>query len=395
MSTARLDVNLFERSVIDDPHPVYEQIRAAGRLVWNEYLHGWMITGFDDAATVLTDDGSRFAIMNGDPELIFWFDALNMIQVDGAEHHRLRGPFVQFFTRSATAAWEQRVSDVVDELLAPLVEGRESFDVIADFTMIPTVIVAEMLGVPPDRYEDFRRWSHQIVSNLAYGNEQPETREIMRGASAELNEYLSEEIERHRREQPDDLLTAMLRTSADITPDEVRSAAILLLIAGYDTTAKLMSTSLVALERHPDTRRRLVEDPSLIPAAIEEILRWTGVSQMTPRQVVQDTVLAGHELSAGEIVFVLFAAANRDPERWPDPARFDIDREPRAHVGFGYGPHLCLGAPLARLETKIALERLLRVAPEYHLTDVDFGTAFFVRGPETGTLEVGVASGAA
>jgi cytochrome P450 len=382
-------VNLFERSVIQNPYPVYEEIRAAGRIVWNEFLQGWMIPGFDDAAAVLTDT-SRYAMMNGDPDLIFWFDALNMIQVDGAEHQRLRGPFVQFFTRSATAKWEQRVGEVVDQLLTPLVEGRDTFDLIADFTMIPTVIVAEMLGVPPDHYEDFRRWSHQITSNLAYGNEKPEVREVMRRTSDELNEYLSAEIERHRREQPDDLITAMLRMSAGITPEEVRSAAILLLLAGYDTTAKLMSVSLVALEQHPDERRRLVADPALIPAAIEEILRWAGVSQMTPRRVMQDTVLAGHELSEGEVVYVLFAAANRDPDRWPDPARFDIDREPKAHVGFGYGPHLCLGAPLARLETKIALERLLRIAPEYHLAQVDYGTGFFVRGPEAGMVDLRV-----
>jgi cytochrome P450 len=393
MPVPALDVNFFDRSVVEDPFPLYEQIRSAGRIVWNDTLKGWMIPGFEECSTVLTDSGERFAIMNGDPNLIFWFDAPNMIQVDGAEHQRLRRCLVPLFTRSATAKWEQRVGEVVDELLTPLRYGSDNFDLIADFTMIPTVIVAEMLGVPKERHHDFRRWSHEIVSNLAYGHEDPVARAVMKGAADGVNSYLTEEIERHRREQPDDLITAMLGMS-EMSDAEVRSAAILLFIAGYDTTAKLMGMSLVALELHPDQRRMLADDLSLVPDGIEEVLRWTGVSQMTPRLVLRDTELAGTKLPAGDVVHVLMAAANRDPNRWSDPQRFDVRRDPKSNLGFGFGPHLCLGAPLARLETKVAIERLLKIAPEYQLRDIDLGDAFYVRGPERGLIDVGAPTAA-
>jgi cytochrome P450 len=285
------------------------------------------------------------------------------------------------------ARWERRVGEVVDELLAPLVAGKDSFDLINGFTMIPTVIVAEMLGVPRERHEDFRRWSHAITSNLAYGHEDPGRRAVMQQAALDVNAYLAEEIERHRRDQPDDLITAMLSMSGVMSAEEVRSAAILLLIAGYDTTAKLMATSLLVLERHPDQRRLVARDPALVPAAIEEVLRWEGVVQLSPRRATRHTTLAGAELAAGDTVYVLIAAADRDPSRWPDPQRFDVGRDLKSHLGFGFGPHLCLGAPLARLETRVALERLLAVAPDYCLRDVDLGSGFFVRGPERGFLD--------
>jgi cytochrome P450 len=388
MSRAQLDVNFFDQSVIRDPYPLYERIRAAGHVVWNNQFGGWMVTGFDDSSILLTDTGERFAMMNGDPELIFWFDGTMMMMVDGSEHLRLRRALAPLFTRQAISRWERRVGEVVDELLTPLVAGSDELDLIAEFTMIPTVIVAEMLGVPKDRHQDFRRWSHQIVSNLAYGHEDAATREVMRQAGEEVNAYLKEEIERHRQQPQDDLLTAMLSMS-EMTDEEIRAAAVLLLLAGFDTTAKLMSNSLVALEQHPDQRRLVADDLSLVPAAIEEVLRWMGVSQMTVRRVVCDTELAGTQLAAGDMVAVMFAAANRDPSRWKDAHVFDIRRTAKSHHGLGFGPHLCLGAHLARLETKVAIERLLQIAPEYRLRDTDYGNGFFVRGLESGTLAVG------
>jgi cytochrome P450 len=389
MGTNRLDINLFDRAIVEDPFPLYERIRAAGRIVWNDLIKAWMVSSFEDCNTVL-GDGERFRVMSGDLEVFPWYESPNMITVDGKEHQRLRGPLVPLFTRSAAAKWEPRINEVVDELLTPLAQGAASFEIVADFTMIPTVIVAEMLGVPKARHEDFRRWSHDIVSNIAYGHESPESREVLHRNVAELFAYLREEIERHRREEPDDLLTVMLRASdmGGMSEDEVLSTAYTLLSAGYDTTAKLMSNCLVALERHPDQRRLLVEDPSLVAAAIEEVLRWSSVVQTIPRRIEHDTELAGAELAAGQQVYALIAAANRDPQRWPDPGTFDVRREAKAHLGFGWGPHLCIGAPLARLETRIALERLLRLAPEYRLSGVDFGDAFMIRGPERGVLEV-------
>jgi cytochrome P450 len=383
----QLDVNFLGPDAIRDPFPLYEQVRSVGNVVRNGAMQGWMVIGFDEVTHVLTD-GPAFAEMNSDPELVFWFDAPNMITVDGAEHRRLRGALAPLFTRSAVAKWEARVREVVDDLLVPLAGGSE-IDLIADFTMIPTIIVAEMLGIPPERHRDFVRWSHDIASNLSYGNEVPEVREVMRRAATEVNDYLREEIERHRRDQPDDLLTRMVTLSGKdaLSEEEIRSTAVLLLLAGYDTTAKTLGNCLVALEAHPEQRRMVAQNPALVPNMVEEVLRWCGPIGFLARLATRDTNIGGQEVQAGDVVFAFCGAANRDPRRWNDPLRFDVNRELKSNLGFGWGPHLCLGAPLARLETRVAMERFLAVAPEYKLRDIDYGNSFFVRGPERGFIE--------
>jgi cytochrome P450 len=391
MTREQLDVNFFARSAIENPWPLYEEVRATGRVVWNEIIHGWMVTSFDDCRDILTDTGAQFSAMPSDPQVLPWFEAATMISTDGADHQRLRSCLAPLFTRRAMEIWEQRVEAVVEQLLAPLAAGDTTYDLIADFTMVPTIIVAEMLGVPEERHGDFRRWSNTIVSNLSWGHEDEQARTAMLTASRELNAYLREEIQRHRAEKPDDLFTAMIQAAAEgdaMSNDEVRAAAVLLLAAGYDTTAKLLSNALLAFEENPDQRALLVADPALMPAAIEEVLRWRSTVQMIPRIVVTDTVLGDTELKAGDMVYTLIAAANRDPSRWENPDAFDVRRPHQAHYGFGYGSHLCLGAPLARLEGKVALQALLRVAPEFQLRGIDFGPSFFVRGPERGILDV-------
>ena len=386
MGHAQFDVNLLDPEIIRNPFPIYEQIREHGRVVWNDLLQLWMVTGFDDHMQVLGDSGETFAEMNiGD--ITPWFEGLNMIMVDGEQHTRLRRVMVPYFTRQAIAEMERRIREVVDDILRPHLHGSGSFDIIADFTRIPTIIAAEMLGIPASRHDDFQRWSHTVNVQLSYGHESPSAQAALRQVAVEANEYLAEEIERHRREPAPDLITAMLES--DLSDAEIRSTALVLVLAGYDTTAKLLGNSLVALAEHPDQRALVVQDLSLVAAAIEEILRWAGVTHVNPRRVVRDTTLAGTKLAAGETLFLLHAAANRDPTRFEDPSRFDIRRLPRLHVGFGFGPHLCLGAPLARLEARVALERLLQAVPDFRVRNVDYGTGMIVRGPERGFIDLG------
>jgi cytochrome P450 len=395
--TPRFDIDLYDPGLINDPYPVYEQIRALGPAVWNEKAYGWMLPNFAECAEVLGDPrGERFGVVGArHPEVTFWFDAPNMIIADGAEHRRLRQAVSGYFTPTAIAnRWTQRVREVVEALLEPVLAGDTDVDLIADFTMIPVVIVAEMLGVPEEHHEDFRRWSNVIITNLSYGHETPDKRKLMDDAISEVNEYLSESIEQHRRDEPDDLLTVMVKIP-DWSEAEIRSSAINILLAGYDTTAKLMGQCLVALEEHPDQRALVVADPALVPNAIEEVLRCYGSSQAVAREVVTDCAFGEAQLKAGDIVYALLLAGNRDPTRWPDPQRFDVRREfklhlGQPHLGFGLGPHICLGMPLARVETQVALETLLRHAPEYRLREVDYGHSWFVRGPESGVIEVGV-----
>ena len=389
MERQQLDVNFFEPSFMADPYAAYDEIRSVGNIVWNGHLNGWVVVGYDEATQILKDP-ERFNILSGDPEMTFWFEAPNMITSDGPLHRRLRGAFSPLFARTAVARWEHRVTEVVGQLLEPLTAGRDSFDLISEFTVLPTVIVSEMLGVPDERHDDFQRWSHDIVTNLAFGMEDEQSMAVLRQAAKEINAYLIDEIERHRRERRDDLITTMLELEGDRTmsDDEIRSTAVLLLAAGYDTTAKAMSNTLIALERNPEQRREVAADLTLVPAAIEESLRWLGPVQWNPRRTAVDTEVAGIPVASGEVMYVMVAAANRDPRRWPDANSFDLHREIKSHLAFGHGPHLCLGAPLARIETKVAIEQLLKVAPEYRLRDLDMGRSIFIRGPERGVVDV-------
>jgi cytochrome P450 len=390
VSSPRLDLDFRDAAVIADPFGAWEDVRAAGRVVWNGVQQGWMVAGYDDCAEVFDDTwGERFGISS--LAVMFWFDAPNMIAVDGKEHRRLRRGLAKYFTPAAVArTWEPRVREVVDEFLGPLVQRNETIG-LEEFTKLPVVIVAEMLGVPEERHEDFRRWSIAIVDNVTFGHEEGEARRVMTQAIAELDEYLDEEIERHRRDRPDDLLTLMV-DMPDWSEEEMRSSAKVMLLAGYDTTAKLMGSALLALQQHPDQRRLLVERPELIPNAVEEVLRWDGVATVLVRWVRKDTVLAGTELKAGDRVYLFLGAAHRDPSRWDDPHRFDVTRPFKPNLGFGGGPHVCIGAPLARLELKVALEELLRLAPDYRLRDVEYGHTFMNHGPEGGVIDVGVLS---
>lgn len=394
MQTPQFDVDFSDLALVADPFPVLEEIRAAGRVVWNEVAHAWMVSGYDDCTALLTDtraarQATRFSVAGAlRPDVNFWFQAPTVSITEGAAHRRLRAPLARHFTASAMRSWEPRVRATVDTLLTGLVDGRDHFD-LDDFTRIPAIVVAGLLGIPEERHEDFRRWSIIFLGNIRWGNETPEARAAMDAVIAEVNEYLSEEIERHRRERPDDVLTAMIDIP-DWSEAEIRAVALNLVLGGYDTTAKLLGSALVALEQHPEQRRRLTDDPSLIPNAVEEVLRWQGSAQAIVRIVVEETELAGTPIKQGDAIYPLLGAANRDPSRWAEPQRFDIGRELKPNLAFAAGPHVCLAAPLARMEARLALEALLAASPDYRLRDIDYGDAFFARGPVRGVIDVGV-----
>jgi cytochrome P450 len=390
MDVPRLDIDFDDPAIIHDPWDAYEEVRAAGRVVWNAKLDGWMIPGYDDCTAVLTGRGKADSPFGSTgaryPETTWWFDAPNLANTDGAEHKRLRTPMARFFTPTYVARWEARIREVVDEVLAPLVQGRR-FDVIQDFSRIPIVIVAEMLGVPPSYHDEFLRLSHQVNTDVAFGREGPDARRRMEQGLAEMNAFLDEEIERHRQNPSDDVFGAMV-SAPTWTHAETRCSALNLMIAGYDTTAKLMAVTVEALALHPDQRQLLVDEPALIPNALEEVLRWVGVAGSSPEVARRDTVLAGTEIQDGDRVFTMLAAANRDPAYWDEPARFDVRRPSHPHIAFGGGAHACIGQYLARLEVQLAIEGLLRVAPEFRLTDVVYSDAWHVRGPVAGIIEV-------
>jgi cytochrome P450 len=247
---------------------------------------------------------------------------------------------------------------VVDELLDGM---PEELDFLAEFAVpLPAIVIAELLGIPREDHERFRTWS-EGVATLVFASGLPDRHRRGREALSALATYLGEQLA-HRRAQPaDDLLgkLADLQAAGELTAEEATANAVLLLFAGHETTTGLLANGLAALLAHPAQLEKLRTERSLMPSAVEELLRYEGPSKLMPRWAVQEVELRGRRIAPGDLVYLVQTAANRDPIPFTEPDRLEIARDPNPHLGFGYGPHYCLGAPLARLETAIALSRLL------------------------------------
>jgi len=317
----------------------------------------------------------------------------SVIMADPPVHGPLRALVNRGFTPRRIAALEGRLRAISLQCLEDIrddVTKSGEFDLVSRLTIpIPVRIIAELLGVEPDRYEDFKRWSDLIitgVSGSAAGTRPPE----LLKAFDELYVYVISIAELRRKDPQEDLISVLVQAQegdAELSDAEVVMFAILLLAAGNETTTNLIGNSVVALLRHPDQLAEVRSDPSLIPGLIEETLRWESPVQALFRQATTDVELAGEKIPAGSIVLPVFAAANRDDQRFPDGERFDIHRDTQGHLAFGFGVHFCLGASLARLEAKVALETLLNGLPDFELASgqaerVEYIDSFLLRGPK-------------
>jgi len=259
------------------------------------------------------------------------------------------------------------VKTLVDLLLDRMAAERE-VDLIRDFAQpLPTIVIAELLGVPSSDQARFRVWSDALAELLdPLSGREGLDRPI--SANRELSAYLRELLAERRQAPRDDLLSAMSEAQEEgdsLAEGELVALASLLLAAGNETTTNLIGNAVLLLLRHKDERKRLQDDLALIPGAVEECLRFEPPVQLTDRAVVEPVELAGVRLEPGTIVAALIAAANRDPEQFPDPDRFDVGRSENRHLAFGSGNHYCIGAALARLEAQVALEGLLRRYPDF------------------------------
>jgi cytochrome P450 len=249
------------------------------------------------------------------------------------------------------------------------------------------IAIAELMGVPASDRESFRQWSDDMVGGtpeLAT----PDALERARAAGVNLRAYFTEEIARRRRSAiSDDLVGRLVAANEGQVLDdaELLASCVLLLVAGNETTTNLIANMTLALARHPDQRRRLLVSADMVPGAVEEAVRYDAPVQATVRTCVSEAVVGDAQIGVGERVFVLLAAANRDPDEFPDPDNFDVGRGSTTHLGFGHGVHFCLGAGLARLEARIACEELLAAAPEFGLADasaaLDYGPSFIFHRP--------------
>ena len=306
----------------------------------------------------------------------------SLIGVDPPEHGRHRGIVNRGFTPRRIAELEPRLRKMAEELVAGF-ERRGECELMSEFANpFPVSVIAELMGLDPERHDDFKRWSTALIIGSTQGTRQRVPRLQM---FREFRGYLASVVEERKREPGDDLISILVHAGEGegvLDTQQVVSFAGLLLAAGSETTTNLVGSTMATLHEHPETLERVRADPRLIPQLLEETLRYESPVQMLMRLTTQDVVLGGHEIEKGSMVMLLLGSANRDAARFPDPDRFDIDRDTNGHLAFGFGNHFCLGASLARLEGRIALETLLERLPDYEVTaPVEVHGSFLIRGP--------------
>jgi cytochrome P450 len=297
------------------------------------------------------------------------FMGQTMLTTDPPDHERLRRVVQQAFAPRSIAQMEDRVRAITRRLIGGKARG-EPFDIVADFAApLPTIVIAELLGVPPEDAAQFRLWSDSITS----------TPTAMMGPTSandgaiQMRRYLLDQIARRENEATDDLIGRMVVANHDgsMTNEEVAAACVLLLIAGNETTMRLITNMTLALGRFPDQQARVSQDRSLVAAAVEETLRYDSPVQMLFRATKSPVTIDDVDLHAGSFVLTMLAAANRDPDAFPNPDVFDIDRSGNPHISFGHGIHFCLGAQLARMEARVAFEELFELMPRFGVVTPD------------------------
>jgi cytochrome P450 len=397
-----LSINFDTPEIIADPFPVYEQIRAAGRMVRNELLGTWMVTSYQDVVSLFTNPAvfsNTIYAMPGGPNVMRGNSM--MMDSDPPEHGPLRKVAYQAFRRSSVAKLEKTITEVVDSLLddpelhAKLAGGQQVDMMTAFCRQVPATVIALLLGVPVADVPTFIAWSDDLTKVMDSGQHStPEYAQIVAAAErsgAAMWEYLQAQVDQHRRLEQDDLINDLLvANEGGILDDgQLLATCILLLIAGNETTTKLIGTGLRLLADHPDQRRDLADDPSLMSGAVDEILRYQGVAAILPRVAKVDTTFAGVDVKAGDVILALNIAANRDPAAFPDPDKFDIRRTPNRHLSFGHGIHHCLGNQLARMEARIAFDGFLRRHPNYQVHSFQYAPVFLARGLDSLVITAG------
>jgi pimeloyl-[acyl-carrier protein] synthase len=381
MSTSEtLAFNPFLPEVHEDPYPLYHQLRAADP-VHRSPLGFWVLTRHADVLAMLRD-----ARMSRDPrrsermellrssaevdELLSSEEAApSMLFVDPPDHTRLRALVTKAFTPGAVERLRPRIEAIVAELLDRVGDAGE-MDVVEDLAYpLPVTVICELFGVPERDRDRFRAWSRELVRLLDPLVPTDSLERALRARQA-LRDYLRELIAERRAHPAGDLLTALIAAEdqgRQLSEPELVSMCVLLLVAGHETTVNLIANGTLALLRHPEARAGLQAGAELPGSAVEELLRYDSPVQFTSRHALADLEIGGRRVRAGETVIAVLGAANRDPAQFPDPDRLDLTRAPNRHVAFGGGIHFCLGAPLARVEARIAIGALLARLPGLEL----------------------------
>lgn len=394
--------DLFDPAWSKDPQPLYAQLRAQAP-VFETQMGFKVVARHEDCLTVLRHKGASVDAANVDPELrptgfrpaidlddpmaLAMRESRPFLFHDPPSHTRLRGLVAKAFTPKVVEGLRARTQEIVDDLLDEIV-GAGEIDLLEHFAYpIPVQVICELLGVPLADQELFKGWSHALARGL-----DPDfllTDEIVAQrieAIGQFSQYFFTLLADRRAHPGEDLLSGLVAVEdggTTLSEAELLSTCILLLVAGHETTVNLIAGGTVALVEHPEQLARFAHDPSLGRTAVDEMLRYVSPVQLTGRTMTEPVTISGVELVAGEFVMLLLASGNHDESVFAHPERFDVGRTPNNHLGFGFGAHHCLGAPLARMETQVALSSLVARVPDLAITnELVYKTNVVLRGLE-------------
>ncbi len=393
--------DFFNPEVINDPYPYFAELREKAPLFWTKSLQVHVLSRYEDVAYVLKNPALFSSVdirvagkLREERSSIDELGSVSsLVNSDPPIHTRLRSLVSRAFIPKRIAELEPRVRELSQQLVAEMLaqDELEFMDGLA--SPLPVTIISEMLGIEVSRRRDFKRWSDSLISSSSESIRTGKMSEEAVRNGREMLAYMTEIAEKRRREPQGDLISLLVQGGEGaeaLSPKEVNSFAVLLLIAGNETTTNLLGNALLALIRHPEQYEELRRDPSraACAAVTEETLRYDSPVLGLMRRATQEVELGGGRIPAESTVMVLMASANRDPRKFPNPERFDPHRDTTGLLSFGHGIHFCLGAPLSRLEAPVALQELMAHAPRLGFASrqperIDYGGSFFLRGPRS------------
>jgi cytochrome P450 len=370
--------HLLDPDVLANPYPLYAQLRQESPVLWDRFLHAWVLTRYDDVVEVLgrfgaecTPSPDRLAEL-GMQRLAPVAEIMvkQMLFMDSPQHRRVRGLASHAFTARRVEKLRDHIRNIADGLIDRVIAFGE-MDLMSDFAgPLPAIVSAEMLGLPTQDHEQLKEWSQTFAQILGNFQNNPDGIDEVLNATSDMTEYLQRALTQNTDAPTVGLigLLSQARVQGDrLTQEEVIANTIITMVGAMETTTNLIGNGLVTLLKHPSALEQLRRDPAMLPTAIEELLRYESPSQQTTRIAPEDLELGGQQIEQGQSVIAVMGAANRDPARFADPDRFDPTRQDNRHLAFGWGPHFCFGAPLGRIEAQIAFEALLTRLPELEL----------------------------